>query len=97
METVTLTCELCLNQFHYMIDIANQELKIAIEVDGSAHLLTSRKQIDQEKDKYLISNGWTVFRFTNLEVMTNPKLCAQKVFEYITSRREQETISPTEF
>src|SRR6266536_3164903 len=77
---------------HYVIDIAHVDLKIAIEVDGNSHLTKERQRIDQEKDKFLTSTGWTIFRFTNSEVLKDSTLCVKKVHECIISKLEQETI-----
>src|SRR5882672_2699191 len=53
---------------NYKIDLANEGLKIAIEVDGHSH--RSRKHLDQKKDEMLISLGWTVLRFWNWDILT---------------------------
>src|SRR6266487_5250277 len=73
---------------HYVIDIAHVDLKIAIEVDGNSHLTKERQRIDQEKDKFLTSTGWTIFRFTNSEVLKDSTLCVKKVHECIISKLE---------
>lgn len=44
----------------YFIDLALPERRIAIEIDGQQH--EKRKQSDFNKDLYLISRGWKVFR-----------------------------------
>lgn len=44
----------------YALDFADRARKIAIEVDGSSH--QNRREIDDVKDAFLISQGWTVFR-----------------------------------
>ena len=41
----------------YKVDIANPDLMIAIEIDGSSHRLLSRKKLSQL--------GWRVFRVSN--------------------------------
>lgn len=43
--------------FPYYIDFAFVDLKIAIEIDGSQHLLPERKKKDIKKDKLLITKG----------------------------------------
>lgn len=50
--------------FPYFIDFAFENEKIAVEIDGSQHLLKERKERDDKKDKLLIENGWFVIRFT---------------------------------
>lgn len=47
----------------YELDFCNVAKKIDIEIDGDQHYLDKRIKIsDSERDKYLISNGWVVFR-----------------------------------
>jgi very-short-patch-repair endonuclease len=53
---------------HYKIDIAEPNLKIAIEVDGFSH--HSRRLLDQKKDEKLRSLGWGVLRFWNRDILT---------------------------
>jgi very-short-patch-repair endonuclease len=43
--------------FPYFIDFAFVEQKIAIEIDGSQHLLPERKERDEKKDALLIEQG----------------------------------------
>jgi very-short-patch-repair endonuclease len=57
--------------FPYFIDFVFLNEKIAVEIDGSQHLLPERKLKDQIKDKKLIDDGWVVIRFTENEVKTN--------------------------
>ena len=57
--------------FPYFIDFAFPDQKLAVEIDGSQHLLPERKQKDLEKDKILISQGWKVIRITENLVKTN--------------------------
>lgn len=48
--------------FPYFIDFAFLNEKVAVEIDGSQHLLPERKLKDDKKDELLISNGWSVIR-----------------------------------
>jgi hypothetical protein len=67
---------------HYKIDIANNEKKIAIEVDGSSHR-GKRKQKDKKKEAFLKMSGWKVLRFTNREIMENMSMCVDRVLSMI--------------
>lgn len=69
----------------YLIDIANQALKIAVEVDGNSHNTAKQKRIDRHKEKRLASLGWCVLRFTNKQVMERLEACALAVW-YTTSK-----------
>jgi very-short-patch-repair endonuclease len=46
----------------WFIDFADQDRKLALEIDGSQHNLPERKLSDENKDLYLINNGWQVLR-----------------------------------
>ncbi|MGQ3671813.1 endonuclease domain-containing protein [Xanthobacter sp. TB0136] len=61
---------------HWKIDIANPELMIAVEVDGSSHASTKVRERDARKDEFLASKGWSVFRVSNaraVELSTTSK------------------------
>jgi very-short-patch-repair endonuclease len=46
----------------YRIDFAFINIMLAVEIDSNIHMLDERKKTDEEKDKYLIQNGWIVYR-----------------------------------
>ena len=52
----------------YFIDFAFIDIKVAVEIDGSQHLLEDRKMWDNKKDILLRNNNWRIFRVeaTNL-------------------------------
>lgn len=54
----------------YKVDLGNPGLRLAVEVDGSSHLMLSRQAEDRKKEALLASLGWTVFRMTNREAMS---------------------------
>ena len=53
----------------YIADFACQSRRLIVELDGSQHAGNAR---DQRRDRYLASEGWTVLRFWNAQVMENP-------------------------
>jgi superfamily I DNA/RNA helicase len=59
----------------YKIDIAHPGCKIAIEVDGQGHK-GARKKLDEKKDAFLSSIGWTVYRISNLEAVRDAEKIA---------------------
>lgn len=59
--------------FHYRVDVAIPGLLLAIEVDGKSHNSDTRRAQDERKDQWLAGNGWTVLRFKNKEIQTNPE------------------------
>jgi len=50
----------------YIVDFYCQGKKLVIELDGGQH--SESKQTDFERDKYLVSKGYTVLRFWNNEI-----------------------------
>jgi len=57
--------------FPYFIDFAFINEKLAIEIDGSQHLLEERKIKDGEKDLLLKNNGWNIIRIAENQIKTN--------------------------
>ena len=57
--------------FPYFIDFAFVNETVAVEIDGSQHLLPERKERDDKKDKLLNDLGWLVIRVSEKEIKTN--------------------------
>jgi very-short-patch-repair endonuclease len=57
--------------YPYFIDFAFVNEMVAIEIDGSQHLLPERKESDDKKDKLLNELGWLVIRVSEKEIKTN--------------------------
>lgn len=67
--------------FPYFIDFAFINEMVAVEIDGSQHLLPDRKERDDKKDKLLNDLGWLVIRVSEKEIKTN----IENVFDQIMS------------
>lgn len=67
--------------FPYFIDFAFVNQMVAVEIDGSQHLLPERKESDVKKDKLLNDSGWYIIRISEKEIKTNIEV----VFNKITS------------
>jgi hypothetical protein len=65
----------------YHIDIANPDVKLAIEVDGKSHRYGLWPERDRKKTQVLNDLGWTVLRFTNEEIKDDLESCVQKVLD----------------
>lgn len=63
----------------YKVDIGNQKIKLAIEVDGQSHRLKKWRFLDRRKEEVLASLGWTVLRFWNEDVMERLEDCVRMV------------------
>src|SRR3990167_2436720 len=77
---------------HYKIDVGNQDLKIAIEVNGFSHTALCRKAQDKKKKLFLESMGWRVLSFTNAEIHKNLKGCVQEVLSIISTSQTETPI-----
>ncbi len=52
---------------NYKVDFAWPEHRVALEVDGSSHNATGRREQDRKKDEMLALRGWSVLRISNAE------------------------------
>src|SRR3989338_1429897 len=55
----------------YIVDFLCHEQKLVIEVDGKIH--DRQKVYDEQRDTYLKLYGYTIVRFSNDEVLHNPR------------------------
>jgi very-short-patch-repair endonuclease len=55
----------------YVLDFVCLSAKLVIELDGQSHDFAARQISDKARDEFLNSEGFTVLRFTNDEVMSN--------------------------
>jgi len=54
---------------NYVVDFVCFESQVVIEVDGSQHMVEVAK--DKERERWLRSQGFTILRFWNNEVLRN--------------------------
>lgn len=69
---------------HYKIDVGNEKLKVAIEIDGPSHSSLKIKAWDLKKEEFLRSRGWSVLRFSNQEISGNLQKCVDAVMSTIS-------------
>lgn len=71
----------------YRIDFAlrangvHAECRIAIEIDGHDFHEKTKEQAahDKSRDRFLVSRGWSIYRFTGSEINKNPFRCAEEI------------------
>jgi len=63
----------------YVVDFYCPEHKIALEIDGSIHLLDEIKEYDKKRQKHLETFGITFIRVQNVEIESN----SEKAFTMI--------------
>ena len=56
---------------NYIADFMSKDLMLVIEVDGYTHWNEKARQNDEEKDKVLQLEGFTISRFSDEEVLSN--------------------------
>ena len=72
--------------FPYYIDFAFVDLKVAVEIDGSQHVLDEERITrDEDKDKTLTSTGWKVLRVAENLVKTDWATLKHKLDEVIVN------------
>jgi hypothetical protein len=60
---------------HYKIDLAHPDLRIALEIDGYSHSITTRRAQDRRKTAFLAERGWHVLRVTNAQALVLSTTC----------------------
>jgi uroporphyrinogen-III synthase len=70
----------------YVVDFYCFEVRLAVELDGSAHSQPNQVEKDRAKDAYLTRLGIRVLRLPNGQVMQDPEGFVEKVRESALSR-----------
>ncbi|MZH02908.1 MAG: endonuclease domain-containing protein [Nitrospinae bacterium] len=71
----------------YIVDFYCHRFRLVIEIDGHSHGETETKINDQKRTEYLESQGLTVLRFTNQEVVKNTEAVMAKLEEIISEQK----------
>jgi len=61
------------------LDLAYPEHRIGIEYDGAEHTRPERVLRDIRRGTRLVDQGWRVYRYTKLEIYTEPDLIVTEV------------------
>jgi hypothetical protein len=80
----------------YKLDCGNATFRIGVEADGGSHSSMVRKQQDLKKDSFLALLGWTVLRFSNGVILSQPEMVQREVGCLILKWLERTPIWPTE-
>jgi len=68
------------------VDLANPPSRVAIEVAPMARAIHRQAQIDKWKQETLRSLGWTVLRFSNLDLIERRDSVLAEIRLFTTSR-----------
>ena len=63
----------------FIADFICIEKRTVIEVDGGIHLSKEQKEHDKERTRLLNLNGFTVLRYSNSDVLSNPIVVADRI------------------
>lgn len=69
----------------YILDFYSTESKLCVECDGEIHGAKGQQAKDAKRDAYLRSQGLTVLRFSNQEVLDETGVVLEKIFESLPS------------
>ena len=65
---------------------AKHKEMVAVEIDGSQHLLPDRKNNDDKKDRHLNDLGWVVIRISEKEIKTNINVVFNQIKNILCSK-----------
>ena len=74
----------------YFVDFAFEDIKLAIEADGSAYHTGERQDRDRQRDFTLGQSGWTVKRFRGCTIHDRAANCAFVIKKEVEQRMEEE-------
>jgi very-short-patch-repair endonuclease len=66
-------------------DFVRRESKLIVEIDGSQH---AESRYDEERDGFLLSQGYSILRFWNAEVMKSFDNVCETILAALTGRLE---------
>ena len=83
-----LTTQVSVGPYRADIMIEAAGCKLIVECDGAAYHNTPEAiQRDKRRDRYFVTQGIAVMRFTGKEIQADPRGCAAEVGVWIRSRR----------
>ncbi|MGN6550027.1 MAG: endonuclease domain-containing protein [Pararhizobium sp.] len=78
----------------YIVDFVSHRLKLVIELDGHQHAAPDAAARDDERDRWLTSQGYQVLRFWNGEVYAERDAVLDTIF-HVVEKRTRTAIHPT--
>jgi very-short-patch-repair endonuclease len=69
---------------YFLADLANPSQRLIVEIDGRDHC-GAKLLKDVIREEWLVSQGWTVLRFTNKEVRSSLASVAEKIRSHCTT------------
>ena len=78
----------------YIVDFVSFKHRLIVEVDGGHHQQADQVVHDANRTRWLESQGFQVLRFWNNEVLTEPNVVQNVIFESIQNRRNLRPFVP---
>ena len=74
----------------YFLDFSFENIKLDVELDGKCHFINGEKRIehDYNRDKYLESLGWKIYRISYLEIQNHPDETINNFILYLNNQKE---------
>lgn len=69
----------------YIVDFYCPRGKLIVEIDGGQHYENEGMKKDQERDRYLQKLGFTVQRFSDIDVLKNIDGVVETIHEHLKS------------
>lgn len=70
----------------FIVDFICLKCRLIIEVDGKYHFTEEQISKDEERTKYLESNGFTVIRFTNEEIIADIDSVLETISKHLITK-----------
>jgi very-short-patch-repair endonuclease len=71
---------------NYVVDFVSHRHRLIVEVDGPVHELPDVAKRDAERDRWLESRGYSVFRVANQNVLADVRLVMTAIIHQLRSR-----------
>jgi very-short-patch-repair endonuclease len=71
----------------YIADFCCMELKLVIELDGGQHFVGDGPAYDSARTEFLMGKGFSVRRYSNLDVLKNLDGVLQDIYEVVQEGR----------
>ncbi|MBK8086049.1 MAG: endonuclease domain-containing protein [Devosia sp.] len=75
----------------YYVDFVCHHANLIVELDGETHYVAGAQDRDEQRDAFLRGEGYSVLRFTNLDVMSNPDGVYRVISEQLAGRPKRRT------
>jgi very-short-patch-repair endonuclease len=69
----------------YIADFCCLKAKVIVEVDGNQHGFDDNRSKDAKRTAYLMSQGYSVLRYSNREVMTEMSGVLEAIYSHLNS------------